>query len=56
MDIVAWIGIFIMVAAAFTWFIGKAVTEDAGWGTPWAWIVFGIGFAVTWISIIVSAL
>lgn len=42
--------------SVLTWFIGRIVTEDARWGIPWVWIVFGIGFAVTWISIIVSML
>lgn len=53
---IGWSGIFISLAAVLTWFIGRIVTEDAQWGIPWAWIVFGIGFVVTWISIIVSML
>lgn len=50
MNIIGYIGVAIAIAAVFVWIVGRIVTENAGWGKPWVWIIFGIGNVIMWIS------
>lgn len=45
-----YIGAAICVVACAVWIIGRIVTENAGWGVPWVWVVFGLGLVVIWLS------